>query len=224
MYNNVNTYSITVAVRDKEIAIPVCESLAPLKVNILIGKDYPSFSKLVNTAISNSKEEIVIFCSHRVRPKPEDIDKILKLLNEGYGLVGLYRFAFFGLKKELIRRIGFMDERFIGGEYEDNDFVIRLIEANIAYYENQCVEYHESPSTWDNSKTPAIFASKWEFVDNKTIIRLIEEEKYDYDLGINIESQNIETKDLFLPWNKSVSDYVGLTLVQWIYPYQVQKK
>ena len=218
--SNTNNYGITVAVRDPDMAYPVLQSLAPMKANVLIGKDYPSFSKLVNTVISNTKEEIVIFCSHRVRPTPSDVDRILNLLKEGYGLVGLYRLAFFGLKKELIRRIGFMDERFIGGSHEDNDFVIRLNEANIAYYEDESVEYHASGSTWDSSRTREIYFSKWNITGN-IITRLKEEITYDYDLGVNNELQNIETKKLFLPWNNSranhkqslVRDYFNMKVV-----------
>jgi hypothetical protein len=197
-----SNYSITIAVRDTDMALPVIESLAPLKADVLIGKDYPSFSKLVNTVILNSNEEIVIFCSHRVRPTPDDVVRLLKLLEDGYGLVGLYRFAFFGLKKELIRRIGFMDEQFIGGWYEDNDFIIRLKEADIAYYESECVIYNPSPSTWDNSKTHEIFYSKWSITED-TITRLKNELVYDYNLGTNDELKNVETKKIFLPWNKS---------------------
>lgn len=121
-------FEIIIGVRDEDMAAPVIESLAELapKTRVLISKNFPSFSKLVNAAIVGSKYELVIFCSHRVRPIPADVYRMLNLLSYGYGLVGLYRFGFFGLKKELMRRVGFFDERFLSGEYEDNDFVIRL--------------------------------------------------------------------------------------------------
>ena len=200
-----NNYSITIAVRDESMVAQVVSNLGSLPYNVLIGKDYPSFSKLVNTVIVNSKEEIVIFCSHRVRPTPTDIEKIINLLEQGYGLVALYKFAFFGLRKELIRRVGFMDERFIGGEHEDNDFVLRLNEANIAYYESDKVTYFPGGSTWNNQLTRAIFYSKW-LKRGNIITRLKNELKYDYDLGSSDE--NI----IFLPWNKSVSDTIGYSI------------
>ena len=207
-------YSIIIAVRDEEMAKPIIESLSPLNCEVLIGKNYPSFSKLVNDVILKAKEEIVIFCSHKVRPTINDVEKLVSLLNEGYGLVGLYRLAFFGMRKELIRRIGFFDERFIGGEYEDNDFVIRLNEANVAYYEDESVVYHSNKSTWDNSRTKKIFESKWYFTGN-TINRLLPELKFDYNLGTNDNLKDVETKNLFLPFSKSVTtSIVKYSIVQ----------
>lgn len=201
---NSQKYTITVAVTDEEMATPVINSLSGLDVKILIGKNYPSFSKLVNTVIANSEEEIVIFCSHKVRPTKTDVLRILELLNKGYGLVGLYRLAFFGIKKELIRRIGFMDERFMGKGYGDNDFVIRLMEANIAYYESESVMYEEGPSTWNYNMTKPFFEAKWHSI-NGQLCRRKPELFYDYDLGINYELKNIETSKLFLPWAESDS-------------------
>jgi len=52
----------------------------------------------VNHAIVSADNEIVIICNYKVRPTP----------NEGYGFVALFRFTFFGFKKELFRRIGFI--------------------------------------------------------------------------------------------------------------------
>lgn len=210
---NFNKYSFTIAVRDEEMAMPIIEKLEKealinpekrVPYSVFIGKDYPSFSKLVNTVVNNSKEEIVIFCSHRVRPSISDVEKILSLLSMGYGLVGLYRLALFGLNKELIRRIGMMDEDFIGGCYEDNDFVLRLKEANIAYYESESVEYHSGNSTWDGSMSGQIFDAKWH-ISNNCIVRLSQEKSnngYPYDLGINEQLKDIETSKLFLPWSK----------------------
>lgn len=195
-------YSITIAVREEEMVAPIIESLHPLTANILIGKGYDSFSRLVNTVILNSKEEIVIFCSHRVRPTPANIDFMLQKIEEGHGLVGLFRFAFFGFKKELIRRVGFFDETFIGGGYEDNDFVIRLKEANISYYEDECVTYIPGTSTWNYAMTEKVFKSKWD-ISSKHIIRCKDEAIYNYDLGINTKLKDIETKNLFLPWDMS---------------------
>lgn len=195
-------YSITIAVRDESMAIPIFQSLSPIEANVLVGNNYPSFSKLVNTVIVNSTEEIVIFCSHRVRPTIADVHRLIKLLARGYGFVGLYRLAFFGFKKELIRRIGFFDENFIGGWYEDDDFVVRLREADIAYYESETVEYHAGTSLWNHSLNKQIFDSKWN-IHNNTISRRKPEQIYDYDLGINEELKNIETKKLFLSWGNS---------------------
>ena len=61
-----------------------------------------------------AKEEIVIIMNHKIRAKPLDIWKMVKLIYEGYGLVCMRNFYFYGFKKDLIRKIGFFDERYIG--------------------------------------------------------------------------------------------------------------
>jgi GT2 family glycosyltransferase len=143
-------YTIFIGVVEKEMALPVIESLKPLNVNVFIGKGYPSFSKLVNDCILASPSEIVVFCSHRVRPTPSQIGILIDRIKDGYGVATLYRFGCFGFKKNLIRKIGFFDERFLVGGWEDNDFIIRLKEANIAYYEDESIEYHPGKSTWQH--------------------------------------------------------------------------
>lgn len=55
-----NNYTINIIVHDLKLAKPVQESLNPLPVNIFNGKDYPSFSKLINDVIVNNPTEIVI--------------------------------------------------------------------------------------------------------------------------------------------------------------------
>lgn len=115
----------------------------------------------------------------------------------------MYRLAFFGLSKELLRRIGFFDERFLGGWFEDNDFVLRLREADIAYYESESVEYHPGTSTWDHSGTLEVFQSKWCVETTKISRRLADKEYTEYDLGTHKEFESIPTDDLFLPWSKT---------------------
>jgi len=116
-------------------------------VKVLVGEDIESFSKLVNTCIQDCPNDIMIFCSHRVRPTQQDIGRLLELINKGFGYVGLYRFAFFGIHKKVISRIGYLDERFIWGGAEDDDFKIRLDNADIGYYEDHSVTYFQSKST-----------------------------------------------------------------------------
>lgn len=159
------------------------------------GHGYPSFSKLINDCVIESSTETIIICNDKARPKKEHILKVINLLEKGYGFVGLYAWGFFGLKKELFRTIGFMDERFLGGNYEDSDYIRRMLEGNIAAYISYEIDYIESSSGWDISKTKAHFDNKWEN-GNNYIKRLLPEEVYDYNLG---EKINIK----FLPWSES---------------------
>jgi|LakMenE01Jun11ns_1017448.scaffolds.fasta_scaffold9717587_2 hypothetical protein len=190
--------SIMIITHDVELGRPVQESIRPFMSEIFHAPNYPSFSKICNDTIIAAKSEIVIICSRKVRPIHSDITRMLGLLNEGYGLVALYSFAFFGFRKELIRRIGFFDERYVRGEYEDCDMMRRICEANIAIYEERSISYIKNdPTSWDNVRAKAHFAAKWEetwtesgFVNPHagTIRRKLPEEKYSYDLGPGDES------------------------------------
>jgi len=198
-----NNYDIIITTHDIEAGVETKNSLLPLSSKFFIGKNYESFSKLVNHAIVSAENEIVIICSYKVRPTPDDISRMLNYINDGYGFVALFRFAFFGCKKELFRRVGFMDERFIGGQYEDDDFYRRLVLHNISHIEEESVEYIKKPSLWDDSITKKIFYEKWRHTNNKihiyeldaskTIYKLLPEENYDYDIGES--DKNIIFKD-----------------------------
>ena len=163
------------------------------------GHGYPSFSKLINECAVESPTETIIICNDKARPQKEHKEKVINLLEQGYGFAGLYAWGFFGFKKELFRNIGFMDERFIGGNYEDSDYVRRMMEGNIAMYNAFEIDYIFMDSGWDISKTKNHFDKKWEHGDSpsdKYIKRLLPEEVYDYNIG---EKTNIK----FLPWSES---------------------
>jgi hypothetical protein len=154
-------------------------SISPEHINYFDGTGYESFSKLVNSCVASSLTETVIIASTKVRPTQSDVQKILSLLNEGYGFVGLYRFAFFGLNKELFRRIGMMDERFLHGGYEDDDFYLRLREANIAMYVTEEVKYFAGKSSWKHDVGRSVYSKKWAGIGQ----RQFSEEIYTYNLG-----------------------------------------
>ena len=176
------------------------KSISPELVSYFDGTGFDSFSKLVNTCVETADTEIVIIMSDKVRPSKDNVDKVVNLLNDGYALVALYRFAFFGFKKELFRRIGPMDERFVGGGYEDDDFYIRLREANLGIYINEEVRYLKSTSSWNYSYSKSHFENKWLSPNSPgKLVRNLDEEKYNYNLG-----ESIPTK--FLPWKDSVID------------------
>lgn len=199
------SYSIVIIAKNHELGVPVKESLLPLESDIFVGTNYPSFSKLVNDAILFAKNETVIICSHKVRPTKDNVDRMLKLLSEGYGLVGMYRFAFFGFNKELIRRIGLFDERFVGGGYEDSDMILRLFEANIAVYEAEEIVYNWAPTSWNYERAKPHHNKKW-LVDlnNKKITRRLSEETYSYYIGPSNPNITYKTKDYTITLSGSI--------------------
>ena len=165
----------------------IANTVAPEKVHFFNGTGYETFSKLVNDAVRSSLTETVIIMSDKVLPTTEHVQKVLSLLDQGYGFVSLSRFAFFGFRKELFRQIGFFDERYLGGGWEDYDFSIRLVEANIASYITEELHYQDGPSIWDRQRAHKHWVCKWSFWQfsetNIKISRNMPELDYKYDLG-----------------------------------------
>ncbi len=85
----------------------------------------------------------------------------------------------------MIRRIGFFDERFITGGYDDADIMRRIIENNISIYESEEIIYYPKESTWNNSISRIYFFNKWLEPKDYRITRLLNEENYNYDIGVS---------------------------------------
>lgn len=133
----------------------------------LINKiNYNSFSNLINESINECSNEFMIFVNPKCIVKKDDIDFILKKLHIGYGLVTKIGFGYFGTTKQLFREIGLFDENFIGGEWEDNDFALRLKLNNIAVYaeyDENNYDYNQSFSYYNKKRGSSLsyFLQKW---------------------------------------------------------------
>lgn len=192
---------------------PIEKSIFPETVKYFDGTGYESFSKLVNCCVADCTTETVIIMSDKVLPTSADVIKLLELLDKGFAFVALYRLAFFGFKKELLRKIGMFDERFIGGGYEDDDLYIRLKEADLAAYITEEVVYAKSKSSWNYSKSRNFFEEKWgnKIKSDNLVTRYLSEEEYNYPLGT-------KTSNNFLPWTSSyikplkVKKYQNITI------------
>jgi hypothetical protein len=165
---------------------------------------YESFSKLVNHSVATSPTETVIFVNDRCHPKPEEIYKMVDLLENGFACVYLYNAGFFGFTKELIRTIGWWDERFLNGDASDQECAIRLKEADLAFYESQESTYDHSWKSplQNNAQYPNginHWYIKWTFADD-VVIRNVDEEQYDYKLESIDYPLNIKWK----PWSDSI--------------------
>jgi len=64
-----------------------------------------------------------------------------KKLKEGFELVAIADLHTFVFSKHLTSKIGFFDEGFESGQYEDTDYLNRLYMNDIAiYFSNHCAE------------------------------------------------------------------------------------
>jgi hypothetical protein len=195
-------YSIIIPSHNLLLAQQAKNCLLGFDVTIFNGTGYPSFSKLINDCIISSPEEVVIIVNHKIRATPLHIYKMIHLINKGFGLVGLQNFHFFGFKKDLIRKIGFFDERYIGGGCEDSDLVRRIIENRIAWWDSTETPVIQIPSAWNSSKALEFHHKKWK---NGTLERLLPDEKYNYDIGEYKGSQFLGLENTVL--SKSNLDY-----------------
>jgi hypothetical protein len=193
---------------------PIQQSIFPETVKYFDGTGYPSFSKLVNSCVASADTETVILMSDKVIPTNNDVNRLLELLNQGYAMVAFYRLAFFGFKKQLLRNIGMFDERFVGGGFEDDDFYIRLKEANLGVYITHEIPYTKSSSGWNYNLAQGHFVDKWgNITESGQVKRMLSEEQYNYNLGLEVPVE-------FLSWDQSViltnkvKKYTGYPIVK----------
>lgn len=130
---------------DKDIVNKQMEILKPLEKKYKIHWNnridrypylYPSYSQLLNHVIASSSTEWIIMMNDRLSPTVDEVEKVLYLLENGYSCVYLFNIGFFGLSKELIRKIGWFDEEYYFGGWEDRELVYRLKEHDLCFYES----------------------------------------------------------------------------------------
>ena len=173
---------------------------------------YISFSQIINECVVNSESEFMIFINPKTIVSAEDISTIINDLCNGFAFSSICSFGFWGATKELFRQIGMMDERFIGGEYEDNDFSLRIKQLDAAVNWRFIVsKYPWSPFT----KKPAIrhitntlFRMKWHiFNDLHYRTDQFPEEKL---LPLKIRNNYREDiRKSWKTWDKSLGDNVS---------------
>jgi len=193
---NLNNFSIRIFSCRKEKADAIVESLKPIPSKHFDGTGYDGFSKLINHCINDCENETVILIADKMKPKKEEIYKMINLLESGFALVNLHLFAFFAFKKQLIREIGFWDERFRGGEMSDCDFLRRVKHHNVAIYESEEAERIWEPSTWHGGNVKEFYTEKWK-ENSDCDYKLLKEETYFYDLGPGVPCS-------WKPFNESV--------------------
>jgi hypothetical protein len=168
---------------------------------------YPSYSQLINHSVATSPTEFVILINDRTYPTADEAKKMINQLSNGFACSLLYNVGFMGFAKQLVRKIGWWDERFLNGGWEDRDWVVRIKKHNLALYESQ-------ESTYDYSwKSPLQVADacamsgphwgrKWRFEHDK-VVQTIEEENYENWNSMIGESRK-DIEESWNTWDKSV--------------------
>ena len=171
---------------------------------------YPSYSQMLNHSIATSPTEYIFFINDRALPKPEEVENMLGHLQNGYAWTATHGIGFSAHSKELVRKIGWLDERFVNGGWEDRDWVWRFKVADLCIYEAHEGTYdqtwksplnvpggHQSLPHWEKKYTHDPY--------NNTIIKHIPEEKYHHwDLFLGPSRPDISST--WKTWKNSTLD------------------
>jgi hypothetical protein len=172
-------------------------------------KAYPSYSQLMNHAIATSKYEFMIFANDRTTVSVEETLKIVNLLENGFACVYLYNVGYMGFSKELVRQIGWWDERFLLGGWEDRDWTFRLAQSNLALYESQEASYDYS---WKSPLqeighqcrlSEPHWNAKWDTSNINYITQRISNEDYIH-WNLFLGDSNTDIKKSWKSWNESM--------------------
>ena len=127
---------------------------------------YTSFSRLVNHIVTTTEEEYLFFVNPKTRLSAEQLDSMLLDLQSGFAWTSRVAFGLWACHRQLFRVIGLMDERFLGGEYEDLDFGLRLkhhdIAANWVYRADLYNWGAASRWLWPRGIGQSVFDLKWQ--------------------------------------------------------------
>jgi len=167
---------------------------------------YKSYSELINHSVATSKTEWVILINDRTHPTVEEVEKMIGLLQNGFACVLLYNVGFMGFSKELIRNIGWWDQRFTYGGWEDRDWVWRIKKADLALYESQEGTYDmswKSPLNVPGAILSGQFWGKKYYTSHADIVyQKLPEEKYpQWDQMLGVPRNDI--KESWNNWDKS---------------------
>ena len=161
--------------------------------------------KIWNQCIKECPTDNVIIASWRQRPTPEHFKTIEEKLNNGYGLVTFDGLHFFGLNKFLTNKIGFFDEGFTKGQYEDTDWFNRLRTNDIAIHvgyidEQKHINGNQVSSMWleGANLNEIYYKSKWSETPHNQLIQ------HSNELNFSDREYFKDLKEIkYKPWSES---------------------
>jgi hypothetical protein len=150
------------------LAAEAAASILPHKTRIIDTTGMPkSAAFLANLCVQTSNSEHVIVMRDKVRAMPEHVDAIASRLDSGWAYSLSIANGFFGVNKELFRRLGPFDSRFTDGA-ENVDMIFRCRSAGIGVFDEQLGDefYRWDVSTlFDVRKQWVDLKSKWDYSD-----------------------------------------------------------
>lgn len=172
---------------------------------------YDSYSQLINENVAYANNEYVIFMNDDILPSPQDVWFLLGKLDEGFALASLASIGFIALSKEVFRVVGWWDQRFLGGGYEDDDFILKVRCHELGYYESHSAKQDRSVRG-KNKKPPWLhypleytgphFAAKWSTECSVIEQRIADEVYPEYDGRLGPRRHDISSR--WKAWDESV--------------------
>ena len=163
------------------------------RVRVIKNKFKSSLCSIWNQGITETNSEGIIILSHKARPLKFDFELFFDNINKKYALVSVKGFHFFGCYKYLFNKIGMFDSNAPYGGDEDNDFLRRMYEANLAWFISDAGNEVKEGSSWkfgyeENRK---YFDEKWNCIplDNKN---------YEYKL-VRLKRENSPRLEKYYP-------------------------
>lgn len=150
-----------------------------------------SFSEAINTCVSRSHTDRIIFITGQVIPKDSDITFIHNNLKNNHALVSVSGFRIFGVNKIAFKSIGAFDEKFMGYGFSGDDFLVRLVLANLSFIAITGVAETKMPTSnieKVNVNDSVYWSKKWQFNDPVVVAesrKVIS--NYCFDTNFNIE-------------------------------------
>jgi hypothetical protein len=166
---------------------------------------YHSYSQIINEAVCDTTNEFMFFINPKVSNiTVHDIYSMLHDLLNGFCWSSRIAFGLFGTTKELFRRVGLMDERFIGSEYEDDDFSLRLKIFNKAIiwkYDYSRYPDHPKGSPLPNMRgaSASIFQQKWNRLETNEDVYLLDK-KYANEKNLPTRIKLEYRDDIYKSW------------------------
>lgn len=94
-----------------------------------------SLTELWNLSIILSPTDWALICNDDIIFKDGWLEYLEeKILENKYLIINLFNYGAMAIHKRAILRLGWFDERFRGGGFEDNDYQLRISEANFKGY------------------------------------------------------------------------------------------
>ncbi len=91
-----------------------------------------SLTELWNLSIILSPTDWVLICNDDIEFKEGWLEYLEKMIDSGkYDLIHLFHYGAMCIHKSMICKVGWFDERFRGGGFEDNDYQLRISEAGL---------------------------------------------------------------------------------------------